>query len=290
MDVIDKVKLGAWYHIVITMEPTNYNNFEARWKSYVNSYTTNTLENGWLPRGIVRNSALIGKSNVVSDSQMSAKIDAIRVYDYLVSETEAEILYDLVHDSSAIPAPRLSSSSSSSTGSARSSSSSARFSSSSASIRSSSSSKRVVKEYCSDVADTDQLEGYWPNCFCADDYPDCDVDCLMYPDDSGCDKPVRSSTGAAAPAGSSNSVGTAAVIGIVFAIIVGLAAVGYLYMRYCRSGPSTEQSNVDGKASLLGDTRIGVERDNAYTQWVPPSGAVPMSSLPSDTQTTHQTI
>jgi len=288
MDIIKPVVLGKWYHIVITIDPTNYDTFDARWKAYVNGVPVETLAAGWIPRSIVRNSALIGKSNWLADSQMSMKIDAIRVYDYLVSETEAHVLYQLVHDANAIPAPR-GSSSSSSTGRSSSSSTARGVSSSSRGL--SSSSRKV--QWCADVFDTDELDGWYPSpgCFCADEYPDCNLVCLMDPESEECEesKPVRSSTGAAG-ASTSSGIGTAAVIGIVFAIIVGISAVGYLYMRYCRSGPSTAQMGADGKTSLLGDTRIGVERDNAYTQWVPPSGtsSVPLANL--NNQPSHQSV
>jgi hypothetical protein len=60
-----------------------------------------------LPQSIVRSQAFIGKSTWTQDNNpyFSAKIDAIRVYDYALTVTMAGSLYRLAHDPNFIPQP-----------------------------------------------------------------------------------------------------------------------------------------------------------------------------------------
>ena len=127
MTLVETVTLGRWYHIVIVMKPAGTTGWGATWEVHVDGEVARTETGKVLPQNVQRRMAWLGKSTWVNDSNpyFSAKIDAIRVFDYALTPTMSKSLYSLAADpnyipvqepSTGIPAVRRSSSSSSSGG------------------------------------------------------------------------------------------------------------------------------------------------------------------------------
>ena len=253
--VIPQVNFGEWYHLVVVAAPINVDAYTAVYYAYVDGELIRSSQ-GFLPQNVPRRSALIGRSNweANGDGMFAGSIDAIRVYDYQLSELHIRALYALANGSngSARPRPTFSSSSSSTAAPAlRSSSSSSR--------RSSSSSAPVVRKRCnSQIA-----FGTWePDCRCAwgGQYPDrcwCPNDLDGYAP-WGCPDAdpyaESSSTATAPPATASSALSTATVAAIVFAAI-GVAALAlYVYLHHFRrpaTGDILGLGGGDGQQSLL---------------------------------------
>ena len=100
---IIKPVLGVWYHIVLVMQAVNVSAASATWLVYLNGallpYSTQlqagasltAFQGANLPLPVVRNQSFIGKSDY-GDPDLSAIFDAVRVYDYALSQTQVSAL------------------------------------------------------------------------------------------------------------------------------------------------------------------------------------------------------
>ena len=76
--------LNQWYHIMVTMTPTNTTAWLGNWVMYVNGQVVQTQTGGNYPLPVTRVSSYIGGSDW-ADAAIAATYDAVRIYDYAVS-------------------------------------------------------------------------------------------------------------------------------------------------------------------------------------------------------------
>lgn len=113
--------LGKWYHAVIEIAPVNITEGSAMWYFYVNGNLINNAEELYpgaaftpvqgaaYPRYTPRPFSYIAKSNW-NDPYFSGAVDAVRVYDYLLSKQQITALatqYGCNEPSLALPTPAL---------------------------------------------------------------------------------------------------------------------------------------------------------------------------------------
>ena len=90
--VIPGVTLGKWYHIIITMTPTG--NGQGAFVAWVNGELQPGDSVHAYPQGVLRTHCYLGKSNW-NEGYFDMKLDTFRIYDYVITQTQAEQLYAL---------------------------------------------------------------------------------------------------------------------------------------------------------------------------------------------------
>ena len=266
--VINSVVFGFWYHIVVVLTPIDVAGSTATYQSYVDGRLQSTAT-GFMPRSVKRTRSFLGRSNwqeTNGDGMFSASIDAIRVYDYALSQDNINALYSLANDPNGVPRPEPGTQVSSSTG--RSSSSSSSTSATRAPYVTSSS-RQFRCPYWADGT-------YEPRCWCPEGsegtYPDCicpvpydnngrnyiPYDCEFLYNGEG----MPSSTGTAVATG---GMQTATIAAIIFAVVLVAAIAAFVYYKYFRSPATTQDilglgaqpgAGGDGKQRLMSSTDV----------------------------------
>ena len=105
MTLVANVVLHRWYHIVVVMRPTSETGWGATWEVHVDGAVARTEADKILPQNVARHMAWLGRSTWTADNNphFSAKIDAIRVFDYALTQPMSQALYSLAHDPNYTP-------------------------------------------------------------------------------------------------------------------------------------------------------------------------------------------
>ena len=90
--VINNVELGKWYHIIITMTPTTAG--RGAFAAWVNGEWQPGDSDHAYPAAVVRRNCYLGKSNW-DEGYFDMKLDTFRIYDYVITQQQAEQLYTL---------------------------------------------------------------------------------------------------------------------------------------------------------------------------------------------------
>ena len=90
--VINNVELGKWYHILITMTPTG--NGRGAFNAWVNGEFQPGDSDHPYPQAVARHNCYLGKSNW-QEGYFDMKLDTFRIYDYVITQAQAEQLYAL---------------------------------------------------------------------------------------------------------------------------------------------------------------------------------------------------
>ena len=130
-DFLTSPQSGVWYHFVWVLSQPNFVNFTSTWSIYVNGQPSGQFPNQGFPLPVQRTFAWLGGSDW-NDPNLPCMLDAVRVYDYVLSPTQiaglAALQGFLPPSSTAAPVPStagpVASSSSSSSASPRTRSSS----------------------------------------------------------------------------------------------------------------------------------------------------------------------
>ena len=259
--VIERVVLGEWYHFVVVIVPLSSTGWEALATVYVDGVQTQSVSDMLLPQYVDRHSALLGRSNwhEQGDALFSAKVDAIRVYDYSLSAAQAEQLYRLAHDSTFVPTPPPSNPtaapSTSSSTAGRSSTGVAPTGSPGNGTTGSSSSSSIRRPIGPTSSSSGVCAyGIWPNCECRCDWPG-----YKYPNCRPCPGEEEQTV-------SGSSVSAGLVIAIVVCVLLGLALAIFLYVywrnkrgrvTYSLDGGFSDSNDTDGSEWLPGNKRRG---------------------------------
>ena len=105
MSLINNVVLDKWYHIVLVMRPTGTTGWRSEWEAHVDGVSVAREGQKLLPQDVNRRMAWLGRSTWTDEDNpyFSAKIDAIRVYDYALTAPIANSLYRLASDPNFVP-------------------------------------------------------------------------------------------------------------------------------------------------------------------------------------------
>jgi len=300
--IVERVILGQWYHFVVVIVPLSATGWEAVATVYVDGVQTASVSDMLLPQYVERRSALLGRSNWVDDALFSAKVDAIRVYDYAITAAQATQLYRLAHDSTFIPTPPAGdptaappTTRSSTGGPTPARSSSAPISPTTpprnpnSSSSSSSTGTRRPTSPTSSVGGVCEY-GLWPNCECRCEWPG-----YAWPNCRACpgEEPGMPSRGSSVDAG---------LIIVVVACILVAAAVAtgvYVYWKnkrgrvtYSLDGGFSDSNGPDGSewlpnskrrgaagGGLLGDSSSGNGEDSSTYDWQSYRNAAPANRM-----------
>ena len=253
--IIDRVTLNQWYHFVVVIVPLSATGWQAVATVYVDGVQTQSVSDMQLPQYVERKSAYLGRSNWedTGDYRFSALVDAIRVYDYAISATQAGQLYRLAHDSTFVPTPPPAQPSTGGTGgnTGRPTAGSTVLPTGPFNPNMSSTSSRRPSPTSSSGGQCEY--GRWPNCECRCDWPG-----YSWPNCKACpgEEPGSLSTGSTVNAG--------LVIIIVVCVILGAAvATGmYVYWKnrrgrvtYSLDGGFSDSNDTDGSEWLPGSKR-----------------------------------
>ena len=257
--IIDRVTLGQWYHFVVVIVPVSATGWEAVATVYVDGVQTASVSDMLLPQNVERKAAYLGLSNWedLGDVRFSAKIDAIRVYDYAITAAQAVQLYRLAHDSTFIPTPppvQPSSTGVSPTGTpntGRSTTTPVTPTGRGTGTSSSSSytGRPVVRVTSSSGGFCEY--GVWPNCECRCDWPG-----YNWPNCRACpgEEPATPSSGSTVSAG--------LVIIIIACIVLGAAVATGAYVYW---------KNRRGRVTYSLDGGFSDSNDTDGSEWLPSS-------------------
>ena len=105
-DAIGLIPYATWFHVVATISPPTSNGY-CNYFTYVNGQLYNSVNSGYCPPALVRQNALLGKSNW-NDPAFAGALDFFNVYSQQLSDTQIAALYAAA-TSVAQPAPTSSS-------------------------------------------------------------------------------------------------------------------------------------------------------------------------------------
>ena len=265
--IIDRVVLGTWYHFVVVIVPVAATGWNAVATVYVDGVQTASVSDMVLPQNVERHSAFLGRSNWEDngDVRFSAKIDAIRVYDYAITAGQAVQLYRLAHDSTFVPdappaqpslpptgSPTASPTGAASTGRGPTATPTITPTGPRGNSTTGTSSSRSVVSRTSSAGGFCEY-GTWPNCECRCDWPG-----YQWPN---C-KPCRGEEPGSPSSGSTVNAGLVIVI-IVCVIVAAAIATGmYVYWKnrrgrvtYSLDGGFSDSNDTDGSEWLPNNKR-----------------------------------
>jgi len=256
--IIERVTLGQWYHFVVVIVPVSATGWNAVATVYLDGVQTTSVPDMLLPQYVERHSAYIGRSNWEDwgDYRFSAKVDAIRVYDYAITATQANLLYKLAHDSTFIPTPPPPQPQGSSTGGGGATgrpTGSPTLPPRNPNSSSSSTGRRPVSPTSSSGGVCEY--GRWPNCECRCDWPG-----YQWPNCKACpgEEPTSPSSGSTVNAG--------LVIIVIACVVVAAAVVTGMYVywknrrgriTYSLDGGFSDSNGTDGSEWLPQSKRRG---------------------------------
>ena len=90
--VVSDVKMGVWYHIIITMRPLNDGSGRGSYAAYIDGEYVSLDTTNLYPQGVIRRSCLLGWSNW-RDDFFDIKLDTFRIYNYIIQPGQAADLY-----------------------------------------------------------------------------------------------------------------------------------------------------------------------------------------------------
>ena len=95
--IMSNVQLDQWYHVIVTMHPTNQQGTTAAYGVYINGEAQPGDPTGIYPLPVPRRNCYLGKSNW-NEQFFALKLDTFRIYNYVILQAQAEALYAATTD------------------------------------------------------------------------------------------------------------------------------------------------------------------------------------------------
>jgi hypothetical protein len=90
--ILTSAQANTWYSVVVTVQLVDAASFTASYSSYVNGALVNSTIRGSYLQGISRQNAFLGKSEWANDPLCDMQLDAIRIYDYVLTSSQVSTL------------------------------------------------------------------------------------------------------------------------------------------------------------------------------------------------------